>query len=195
MNTVNPNQVTIINQIAQELGIVIENILEDTEKFEQYYSMVDNDIVALNLKNLNLKDIPEKIGKLVELNNLNISKNLLNKMPVQIKELTKIAILDLSHNQISSIPEWIKELKFLRELHLENNQLFSLPHTIEELTLLRRLYIQSNNIHRLPVEILELKLLEEIHIDFRTTIKKSIKAILSNLESQGCRIFSDYNRR
>ncbi|MBN1329430.1 MAG: hypothetical protein JXA54_08145 [Candidatus Heimdallarchaeota archaeon] len=92
-------------------------------------------------------------------------------------------------------PVWMGNFQYLRELRLNNNQLYTVPPSIGRLTLLRKIFLQNNNIHRLPFEMLELKLLEELHIDFRSTIHKSTKAILSNLESSGCKIIHDYNRR
>ncbi|MBK5114697.1 MAG: hypothetical protein JJE41_13825 [Candidatus Heimdallarchaeota archaeon] len=61
--------------------------------------------------------------------------------------------------------------------------------------MLRKLFLQNNQIHSLPGELLELKLLEEIHLDFRTTMHKKTIGVLTQLESRGCKVKNDYNRR
>jgi len=188
-------QLKIIKTISTLIGKDLDNITDASKTKSNYYTEIKNEVLALNIGNLELKQIPNEIAELTELNLLVVSGNLLLNVSDFIVNLKKLAILDLSQNQISIIPDWIGKLQFLRELHLNNNQLYSLPSTIGKLTLLRKLYLQSNNIHRLPFEILDLKLLEEIHIDFRSTIRKSTKAVISNLESMGCIIYNDYNRR
>ncbi len=160
-----------------------------------YFVESEGDVITLSLNALYLDYLPEELVKLKEIIVLNLANNDYKRVPDVIQKLTKLSILDMSFNQLAEIPKWIGDLENLRELRLNNNQLYSLPSAIGSLTILRRLFLQSNSIHSLPFEILELQLLEEIHMDFRSTIRKSMKMILSNLESNGCIIRNNYNRR
>ncbi|NHK32306.1 MAG: hypothetical protein FK730_13205 [Asgard group archaeon] len=188
-------QVETIKLLEKTLDITLtlETVLPTNK--ENFYVASEGNVIGLVLSNLNLKELPIQIYQLTELNSLELSGNNLKEIPKEILSLKKLAILDLSYNLISSIPNWIFKLKLLRVLKLNNNQLYSLPNTISQMTLLRKLFLQNNQIHSLPFSIIELKLLEEIHLDFRTTMKKTIKGILNHLETNGCLVKDDYNRR
>jgi len=69
--------------------------------------------------------IPDKIGKLVSLHELNLSHNAFNgKIPAQIGGMTELESLDLSSNQLSGeIPHELTNLTFLGTLDLSNNKL------------------------------------------------------------------------
>jgi Leucine-rich repeat (LRR) protein len=189
------SQIEIIRQLEKTLDITLtlESVLPSNK--ENFYVASEGNVIGLALSNLNLKVLPIQIYQLTELNSLELSGNNLKEIQKEILSLRKLAILDLSYNLISNIPDWIHELEFLRVFKLNNNQLYSIPKTIGQLTLLRKLFLQNNQIHSLPFSIIELKLLEEIHLDFRTTMKKTIKGILNQLETNGCLVKDDYNRR
>ncbi|MGC9779443.1 MAG: hypothetical protein HZR80_09400 [Candidatus Heimdallarchaeota archaeon] len=194
-NILDSNQKTILQKIAKIIELEIEEESDIIKNKDVYYTRGETDIITLSLANLNLKIIPEIISQLKEIISLNISRNELIDFPELLLSLKKISILDISRNKIYRLPNWIGELPLLRELHLNNNQLYSIPSSISNCSLLRRIYLHNNQIHTLPFDLIEIKLLEEIHLDFRTTMHKKVKGILSNLEANGCKVISDYNRR
>ena len=186
-------------QIIDELSKIIgKEIIEEEDhpaEREVYFTSSGEAVVALSLKGLNLDKLPTFSSQLKNLVLLNLQENNFSEFPVEIRQLTNLVVLNLSFNQIKALPSWVIYLYNLRTLELNNNQLYALPDFISELTLLRKIYLQSNKIHSLPFNLSELKLLEELHLDFRATMKKSTRAILNVLEANGCRVFSDYNRR
>ncbi len=194
-NILDSDQRAILHKIEKIIKLEIEEESDIIKKKNLYYTQGETDIIALSLANLNLKNIPEIISQLKEIISLNISGNELIDMPELLLSLKKISILNVSRNNLSRLPNWIGELPLLRELHLNNNQLYSIPSSLSKCTLLRRIYLHNNQIHTLPYDLIELKLLEEIHLDFRTTIHKKVKGILSNLEANGSKVISDYNQR
>jgi len=189
------DQLKVLNNLREIFGQSIPLEMDFPTNKKVYFVESEGDIVTLALNDLSLNYLPEEIVELKEIVVLNLANNNFKKVPDVIQKLTKLSILDLAFNQLDEIPKWIGELKNLRELRFNNNQLYSLPSSIGSLTILRRLFLQSNGIHSLPFELLELQLLEEIHLDFRSTIRKSLKMLLSNLESNGCVIRNNYNRR
>lgn len=191
----NQEQKEIISKIEDKIQHIIEEETNFPSSKKVYFTQSEGLILSLSLANLNLKELPIEIEKLVELIALNFSGNLLFQIPELMLNLPKLAVLDLSYNQITRIPDWIEKLGLLRDIKLNNNQLYTLPRTIGNCKLVRRIYLQNNMIHSLPRELLELKLLEELHLDFRATMHKTTKGILAQLESKGCKIKSDYNRR
>lgn len=173
--------------------IIEENDYPTTKKL--YYSLSENRVVSLSLQNQYLDQLPPIIEEFEDLISLRLAHNKLNHLPNFLSKLSKIIILDASHNQITRIPFWIEKLEHLRELRLNNNQILSVPSVISKLSLLRKLYLQNNPIHSLPIELTHLELLEEFHIDFRVSMKKTSRGILTLLESKGCQVRNDYNRR
>ncbi len=195
LNILNSDQKAILQKIEKIIELEINEESDLIKNKDVYYIRGETDIITLSLANLNLKIIPEISNQLNELISLNISGNDLVEVPELLLNLKKISILDLSKNNIARLPNWLGELPLLRELHLNNNQLYSIPSSISNCTLLRRIFLHNNQIHSLPFNLIELKLLEEIHLDFRAAMHKKVKGILSNLEVNGCKVISDYNRR
>ena len=54
--------------------------------------------------NLELKSILARIGRLTNLERLDISQGCLSEIPAEIGNLTNLKYLDLSHNSLSEIP-------------------------------------------------------------------------------------------
>lgn len=81
-----------------------------------FLSLPDNNLVG---------NIPEEIGKLKSLFNLELENNkLIGFIPPEIGNFTKLKILNLSNNQLNgNIPPEIGELCRVEKLNLRNNQL------------------------------------------------------------------------
>lgn len=195
MPELDQEQKEIISKLEEKLQHIIEEENNYTSSKKVYFTQSEGLVLSLGLSNLNLKELPDEVEKLIELIAVDFSRNLLTQIPVLLLKLPKLAVLDLSYNQITRIPNWIEKFSLLRDIKLNNNQLYTIPRTIDGCKLVRRIYLQNNQIHSLPRELLELKLLEELHLDFRASMHKTTKGILAQLESKGCKIRSDYNRR
>lgn len=70
--------------------------------------------------------IPEEIGYLSNLRELNLKDNYISKIPSSIGKLTNLEVLDLHGNHIESIPSSIGKLTELRTLNLISKPSFSL---------------------------------------------------------------------
>lgn len=111
-----------------------------------------------------LVEIDEGIGKLKNLNELNISQNFLISLPNSIGELKELRKLFLRNNNLKSLPSTIGKLENLEVLDVSYNQLLEIPKEIGELKNLKELYINSNMLKSLPAEIGNLSNLEKIDI-------------------------------
>lgn len=91
-----------------------------------------------------LKELPEEIGNLTNLTELDLSKNKLTSLPKEIGNLTNLTKLNLSTNrQLRNLPKEIGNLTNLTELHLDKTDIYSLLH-IENLTNLTHLHLGFN---------------------------------------------------
>jgi hypothetical protein len=116
----------------------------------------------LNLSNNQLTALPESIGNLTNLRTLNLGFNQLTTIPVSIGNLTNLGTLNLGFNQFTALPESIGDLTNLVELNLTENQLTELPESIGNLTNLITLYLGYNQLTALPESIGNLTNLEQL---------------------------------
>jgi len=122
-------------------------------------------VTALDLYDNNLSGaLPEEIGDLTNLHQLDLSKNKLIGLPAAIGSLSYLYGLDLSSNQLSSLPAAIGSLGSLQELYLPNNQLSSLPAEIGALPALWALDLSNNQLTSLPAAIGNLSTLWEFYL-------------------------------
>ncbi|KAL8465992.1 hypothetical protein ACS0TY_035199 [Phlomoides rotata] len=90
----------------------------------------------LSVRNCNLQAIPEKVGKLVHLRYLNVSRNPITKLPEAITGLCNLQTLDVgSCEKLSSLPRGIGKLIKLKHLiNSDTSELVEFPQGLEKLT-------------------------------------------------------------
>ncbi|GLJ45660.1 hypothetical protein SUGI_0961050 [Cryptomeria japonica] len=133
--------------------------------------------------------LPESIGKLTNLTEMNLSENRIMTLPSSIQGLSMLTKLDLHANKLMDIPDAIGELSNLTILDahgnclqklpasvgnlfrltcldLSSNQLISLPESVGKLVNLKRLDIETNEIEELPYTIGQCVSLTELRADF-----------------------------
>ncbi|GLJ40867.1 hypothetical protein SUGI_0845420 [Cryptomeria japonica] len=111
-----------------------------------------------------LEWLPDSIGKLTSLVQLNLSENRIVILPSAIGGLTRLTKLDLHSNQLHSLPDSIGELSSLTELDLRGNRLTKLPATIGNISTLVNLDVSSNHLSSLPESIGQLTNLKILSI-------------------------------
>ena len=92
----------------------------------------------------------DKLGRLLQLDVLNLSSNKLRSLPTSLTELRSLKKLILSRNRISHLPKDFGNLLCLQDLHLQFNELKLLPSSIVNCNWLEELNIQGNKLTRLP---------------------------------------------
>jgi len=123
------------------------NVEEDIE------TIIDRNISnndRLNLSDKNITILPESIGNLVNLMDLELYSNQITTLPESFGNLTSLSALNLSDNQITTLPESFGNLTNLNELDLSENQIATLPESFGNLTNLISLEIYNNQITTLP---------------------------------------------
>jgi tRNA U34 5-carboxymethylaminomethyl modifying GTPase MnmE/TrmE len=145
----------------------------------------------LFLSHNKLRSLPEAIASLTQLHLLYLSTNQLTKLPESIAFLTRLQQLDLSHNKLRELPEAIASLTRLQQLDLSNNQLRELPEAIASLTLLRELDLSNNQLRELPESLASLTQLRQLYLynnplnpDLAAAYEQGTKAVLQYLQAK-----------
>lgn len=104
--------------------------------------------------NLGLKNLPDGMINLKNLNYIDLQNNLLEEFPVVLTDLIKLSAINLSHNKIKAIPEEIGNLTKLKRLTLANNAIVSIGKTLCGMKL-DSLNLEKNPINRtvLPIDM------------------------------------------
>ncbi len=126
--------------IIEQLEIYNMNIFDKAEE-EDYL-----DITCVKLYNCNLKEIPDKIFKFINLKILYLGSNCISEIPNSITSLCNLQELDLSNNKISEIPIGIASLTNLQCLYLSYNRIKEIHTSIASLANLKYLDICNNQI-------------------------------------------------
>ena len=130
----------------------------------------------IHLPNNQIKEVPKEIGRLINLQSLNLYNNQIKKVPKEIGQLINLQSLCLDNNQIKQVPKELGVLIHLQRLYLYNNQIKKLPKEIGQLINLHTLFLFNNQIKKLPKELGQLINLQELNLS-GNQIKKVSKEI------------------
>jgi Leucine-rich repeat (LRR) protein len=86
-------------------------------------------VEQLSIKNSDLSEIPEAIGRLSNLNYLNLEGNKIFDLPKWLLNLEKLRTLKMNKNQLSNLPDWLVQMKNLRTIYVDENPIVDLPET------------------------------------------------------------------
>ncbi|KAG6931940.1 leucine rich repeats and calponin homology domain containing 3 [Chelydra serpentina] len=160
-------------------------------------------LTFLNISRNQLSTLPVHMCSL-PLKVLIASNNKLISLPEEIGQLRHLTELDVSCNEIQTIPPQIGSLESLRDLNIRRNHLVHLPEELAELPLIR-LDFSCNKITTIPVCYRNLRHLQTITLDnnplqsppAQICIKGKIH-IFKYLNIEACKIapdLPDYDRR
>jgi GTPase SAR1 family protein len=119
----------------------------------------------LGLGGNQLATLPESLGNLKALQTLYLIRNQLKHLPNSLSALTQLQTLDISNNQLTELPASLGALTQLQTLDISNNQLTELPASLGALTQLQTLDISNNQLTELPASLGALKQLKMLKID------------------------------
>lgn len=150
-----------------------------TVGFKEWINYIDKNSTSLNLENLNLTQLSDKIGLLTNLGSLNLSNNELTTIPETISNLKNLIIFNLSKNKLKNLPDNLENLKNLEEITLGENEFQIIPPVIAKMAKLERLYL-TNNIN-LKIKPQDLKIFSNLK-DLRYLSLRGIKILKKDLD-------------
>jgi len=138
-------------------------ILENTLFVKRYGLDVRNGrVVELHLSGRKLKELPEIITQLKNLEIFSISSNSLDALLNWIGGFKKLKLFRVNNNKLVDLSSSIGSLSSLEKLVAFNNEIIGLPDSIGNLSSLKVLDLFNNQIEILPMSIGKLSSLEEL---------------------------------
>ena len=127
-----------------------EPINWDQLKMEPWYTDMDSalqnpdKVYKLSLTGQGIKTLSPEIGRLKNLQILNLNDNRLKVLPAEIGDLRNLQVLSLYNNNLRYIPDEFRKLKSLEVLYLGSNKVVEMPVWIGGLGKLKRLDLLNN---------------------------------------------------
>ncbi|KAF8035596.1 hypothetical protein BT93_C1585 [Corymbia citriodora subsp. variegata] len=124
-------------------------------------------LTCLSLKHCcRLRKLPDSIGKLRPLLELNLFNTRIKKLPDSIGDLKMLEKMNLGRTKIKGLPKSVGGLESLLDLDLRSSKITALPTSIGYLKRLKRLFMIHSKIRELPNSIGDLKSLEEMDLGY-----------------------------
>ncbi|XP_019634855.1 PREDICTED: leucine-rich repeat and calponin homology domain-containing protein 1-like isoform X6 [Branchiostoma belcheri] len=107
---------------------------------------------VLVVSNNKLVSLPEDIGKLKKLMNLDVSCNEISTLPLQIGEMENLRELNIRRNHLQTLPEELCQLRITR-LDISCNKVTSLPACYRHLQTLCEFILDNNPLMSPPAQV------------------------------------------
>ncbi|CAH1244864.1 LRCH3 [Branchiostoma lanceolatum] len=107
---------------------------------------------VLVVSNNKLVSLPEDIGKLKKLMNLDVSCNEISTLPLQIGEMESLRELNIRRNHLQTLPEELCQLRITR-LDISCNKVTSLPACYRHLQTLCEFVLDNNPLMSPPAQV------------------------------------------
>jgi len=117
----------------------------------------------LNLRSLQLSDLPDVFLQLTQLKYLELNHNHLEKLPYSLTDLPALEALDLYHNFLKILPCDLGNFSQLKELNLAKNPLISLPNSFFDLPKECRIDLGANPFS--PEYVQQIREISQDHFD------------------------------
>jgi len=175
-------EINVLKEIERMLNRRFRQInKEEWKTQDESYLVENNNVIKISLYNSGLLKLPESIGELKELKELNVEGCKLKELPESIGNLDMLIFLNIRNNySLVSLPESLGNLKSLEKLDLSNNMIDSLPNSMGNLKNLRKLKLSHNYLKAIPDSIGNLEFLQVL--DLRRNELKNISEDIGNLK-------------
>lgn len=162
----------IVKDFSEPLKIEVEKIIDARKKYT-----IKTNFFLINWNGFDIPIYTEKHSIFTK--KLSFVNEGFFRIPETIGNLTDLEELNLNSNKIIYLPESIGKLTNLINLNLANNRLEKLPETFGNLINLEILNLLNNNLLRLPNSFIKLQKLEELYMD-QIPLTDELKIFIKN---------------
>lgn len=128
---------------------------------------------VLKIERTNISELSANIFELTNLKELHLINNQeLKELPDQISKLANLEFLYVYSNKIKTLPKTIAGLENLRVLYLTGNIIEDLPDEITASPKLKALDLSGNRLRAIPKDLFEMETLEEINLSNNPILDK-----------------------
>ncbi len=142
-------------------------------------------IFGLDLSKQKLEEIPQEIYRFKALKYLDVSRNNLKELPDFLDSLTNLEVLDAGKNKLTAFPTAICRMGKLKTLVLNRNEFAAIPECIVFATALEFIDLWDTPVYAFPQglsQLSELKKLDLQGIKYGPTFQEQLKAKLPGVE-------------
>jgi len=120
---------------------------------------------GFKLERTSITELPDNLFELYNLRELQIVNNeWIKNLPDKISQLTNLEYLYAYSNSIKELPSILFRMEKLKVLHLADNKIEEIPSEITALPSLKVLNLSGNRLKNIPDDIFEMVSLEEINL-------------------------------
>ena len=123
-------------------------------------------ITQLDLVDAGLEALPNGFGRLAALNGLTLDQNVLRSLPDSFGELSSLETLNLGSNCLTELPQSFGRLGRLQRFQACGNKLASFPRNFGKLVALRECNLKGNCLQYVPADVKNLTSLEILDVSF-----------------------------
>ena len=146
------------NTNAQLLDAVALDSMRTFRSLEKALENPDQ-VYRLDLSGQKLKEVPEGVYLLKNLNALDLSNNKLKVLPDRLQELRNMQEFRASRNKLTEVPKSLCRLTHLKRLDLSRNALTGLPTCVGAFKEIVSLDLWDNDLAEFPEEMAEMRAL------------------------------------
>lgn len=125
------------------------NISENLTQFPTEIFELADSLETLDLSNNQLSELPQDLGRLINLKVIFCSNNLFTSLPAMLSTCPKLEMIGFKSNQIEEVPATALPLQ-TRWLILTDNKITQLPEKLGQLLRLEKLALAGNQLTHLP---------------------------------------------
>ncbi|KAB0394705.1 hypothetical protein E2I00_014672, partial [Balaenoptera physalus] len=153
----NLKQLTYLDVSKNNIEMVEEGISACENLQDLLLSSSLKNVTTLKIDENQLMYLPDSIGGLVSIEELDCSFNELEALPSSIGQLTNIRTFAADHNYLQQLPPEIGSWKNITVLFLHSNKLETLPEEMGDMQKLKVINLSDNRLKNLPFSFTKLQ--------------------------------------